>query len=85
MSLPQAPALRQVLEAVRAEGALESPTILVLAFHSSLSFVEGSSDGLASSVHALLDGCVSLAPFVFEFSRFCAISLFGLAFLAPLA
>ena len=62
--LPRAPALRQVLEAVLAEGDLESPLILVLAFHSSLSFVEGSSDGLAASVRALLDGCVSLTPFV---------------------
>ena len=62
--LPRAPALWQVLEAVLAEGALESPSILVLAFHSSLSFVEGSSDGLAASVRALLDGCVSLTPFV---------------------
>ena len=62
--LPRAPALPQVLEAVLAEGALESPSILVLAFHSSLSFVEGSSDGLAASVRALLDGCVSLTPFV---------------------
>ena len=57
---------------------------MVLAFHSSLSFVEGSSDGLATRVRALLDGCVSLAPFVVEFSRFCASSLFGLALLAPL-
>ena len=62
--LPRAPALWQVLDAVLAEGALESPSILVLAFHSSLSFVVGSSDGLAASVHALLDGCVSLTPFV---------------------
>ena len=64
MCLPRAPALRQVLEAVLARGALESPSIIVLAFHSSLSFVEGSSDGLASCVRALLDGCVSLAPFM---------------------
>ena len=62
--LPRAPALRQVLEAVLVEGALGSPSILVLAFHSSLSFVEGSSDGLAASVRALLDGCVSLILFV---------------------
>ena len=46
-----------------ADGALESPSILVLVFHSSLSFVEESSDGLAASVRALLDGCVSLTPF----------------------
>ena len=62
-----------------AASALESPSILVLTFHSSLSFVEGSSDGLAASVRALLDGCVSLTPF--ELSRLCAISLCGLAFL----
>ena len=34
--LPLAPALRQVLEAMLAEGALESPSVLVLAFQSSL-------------------------------------------------
>ena len=31
--LPLAPALRQVLEAMLAEGALDSPSVLVLAFH----------------------------------------------------
>ena len=81
--LSRAPALRQVLEAVLAEGALESPSILVLAFHSSLSFVEGSSDGLAASVRALLDDCLTHSVCI-ECSRFCANSLFGLAFLAPL-
>ena len=34
--LPWAPALQQVLEAMLAEGALESPSVLVLAFLSSL-------------------------------------------------
>ena len=34
--LPRTPALRQVLEAMLAEGALESPSVLVLAFQSSL-------------------------------------------------
>ena len=34
--LPRAPALQQVLEAMLAEGALESPSVLVLAFQSSL-------------------------------------------------
>ena len=34
--MPRAPALRQVLEAMLAEGALESPSVLVLAFRSSL-------------------------------------------------
>ena len=46
--LPRAPALRQVLVAMLAEGALESPFVLVLAFHSSLFLVRGSSDGLAA-------------------------------------
>ena len=45
--LPRAPALRQVLVAMLAEGTLESPSVLVLAFHSSLFLVEGSSDGSA--------------------------------------
>ena len=85
MCLPRAPALRQVLEAVLAEGALESPSILVLAFHSSLSFAEGSSDGLAASVRYLSPGRLCLTHSVcVEFSRLCAISLLGLAFLAPL-
>ena len=39
-----APALWQVLEAMLAESALESPSVLVLAFHSSLFIVRGSSD-----------------------------------------
>ena len=39
--LPRAPALRQVLEAMPAEGALESPSVLVLAFQSSLPSGEG--------------------------------------------
>ena len=34
--LPRAPALRQVLEAMLADGALESPSVLVPAFQSSL-------------------------------------------------
>ena len=33
---PRTPALRQVREAMLAEGALESPSVLVLAFQSSL-------------------------------------------------
>ena len=40
--LPRAPALRQVLAAVLAEGALELPSVAVLAFHSSLFLVGGS-------------------------------------------
>ena len=46
--MPRAPALRQVLVAVLAEGAVESPSVLVLAFHSSLFLVGGSSIGSAS-------------------------------------
>ena len=73
--------LRQVLEAVLAEGALESPSILVLAFHSSLSFVEGLSDGLAASVRALLDGCASLTPFVLSAVAFARTHSSSLLFL----
>ena len=57
--LPRAPALRQVLVAMLAEGTLESPSVLVLAFHSSLFLVEGSSDGSAPGDRFLsLGGCV---------------------------
>ena len=74
--LPWAPALRQVLEAMLAEDALESPSILVLAFYSSLSLVEGSSDGLAASVRFLSPGRLCLTHSVrVEFSHLCAISL----------
>ena len=74
--LPRAPALQQVLEAMLAKGALESPSILVLAFHLSLSLVEGSSDGLAASVRFLSPGWLCLTHSVrVEFSRLCAISL----------
>ena len=70
MCLPRALALRQVLEAMLAEGALESPSILVLAFHLSLSLVEGSSDGLAASVRFLSPGRLCLTHSVrVEFSR----------------
>ena len=83
--LPRAPALRQVLEAMLAEGALESPLILVLAFHSSLSLVDGSSDGLASGDRFLSLGRMCLTHSVHvELSRLCAVSVWGLAFLAPL-
>ena len=64
MCLPRAPALRQVLVAVLAEGALESPSFLVLAFHSSLFLVGGSSDGQRLViVSSPLGGCVSFTPF----------------------
>ena len=60
--LPRAPALRQVFVAMLAEGALESPSVLVLAFHSSLFLVEGSSDGSAPGDRFLSPGrmCSSL-------------------------
>ena len=62
--LPRAPALRQVLVAMLAEGALESPSVLVLAFHSSLFLVEGSSDGSAPGDRFLSPGRMcSFAPF----------------------
>ena len=84
--LPRAPALRQVLEVMLAEGALESPSILVLVFHSSLSLVEGSSDGLAAGVRFLSPGRLCLTHSVrVELSRLCAVSLWRLAFLAPLS
>ena len=74
--LPRAPALRQVLEAMLAEGALELPSILVLAFHSSLSLVEGSSDGLAAGDRFLSPGRLCLTHSVHvELSRLCAVSL----------
>ena len=83
--LPRTPALLQMLEAMLAEGALKSPSILVLSFHSSFSLVEVSSDGLAASVRYLSPGRLCLIHSVrIEFHRFCAISLLRLAFLALL-
>ena len=83
--LPRAPALRQVLVAVLAEGALESLSVLVLAFHSSLFLVGGSSDGSAPGNRFLSPGRVCLIHSVsVEFSRFCAVSIRELAFLPPL-
>ena len=62
--LPRAPALRQVLVAMLAEGALELPSVLVLAFHSSLFLVEGSSDGSAPGDRFLSPGRMcSFTPF----------------------
>ena len=58
--LPRAPALRQVLVAMLAEGALELPSVLVLAFHSSLFLVEGSSDGSAPGDRFLSPGRMCL-------------------------
>ena len=73
--LPQAPALRQVLEAMLAEGALELSSVLVLALHSSLFLVRGSSDGSATGDHFLSPGrmCLNHSVLV-EISRFCAVS-----------
>ena len=74
--LPRAPALRQVLEAMLAEGALESPSVLVLAFHSSLFLVRGSSDGSATGDRFLSHGRMSLNHSIpVEISRFCAVSV----------
>ena len=57
--LSQAPAFRQVRVAMLAEGSVESPSVLVLAFHSSLFLVEGSSDGSAPGDRSSpLAGCV---------------------------
>ena len=83
--LPWAPALRQVLEAMLAEGALESPLVLVLAFHSSLFLVRGSSDGSATGDHFLSRGRMCLNHSVpVEISRLCAVSISDVAFLTPL-
>ena len=62
--LSRAPAFRQVRVAMLAEGSVESPSVLVLAFHSSLFLVEGSSDGSAPGDRSSpLDGCVSSLRF----------------------
>ena len=83
--LPQAPALQQVLAAMLAEGALESPLVMVLAFHSSLFLVRGSSDGSATGDRFLSPGRMCLNHSVpVEVSRFCAVSVCELAFLTPL-
>ena len=53
------------------EGALESPSVLVLAFHSSLFLVGGSSDGSASGDRVLSPGRMCLIHSVsVEGSRF---------------
>ena len=62
--LSRAPAFRQVRVAMLAEGSVESPSVPVLAFHSSLFLVEGSSDGSAPGDRSSpLDGCVSSLRF----------------------
>ena len=58
--LSRAPAFRQVRVALLAEGSVESPSVLVLAFHSSLFLVEGSSDGSAPGDRFLSPGRLCL-------------------------
>ena len=83
--LPRAPALRQVLVAMVAEGTLESPSVLVLAFHSSLFLVEGSSDGSAPGDRFPLPWAdVFIHAVSVEISRFGAVSTGEWAFLPPL-
>ena len=75
--LSLAPALRQVLVAMLAEGTLESPSVLLLAFHSSLFLVEGSSDGSAPGDRFLSPGRMcSFTPFRLS-SVASALSLLG--------
>ena len=82
--LSRAPAFRQVRVAMLAEGSVESPSVLVLAFHSSLFLVEGSSDGSAPGDRSSpLDGCVYSLRFSVEISRFGAISPGVMGFSSP--
>ena len=75
--LSRAPAFRQVRVAMLAEGSLESPSVLVLAFHSSLFLVEGSSDGSAPGDRFLSPGRLcSFTPFRLS-SVASALSLLG--------
>ena len=63
--------------AMLAEGALESPSVLVLAYHSSLFLVEGSSDGSAPGDRFLSPGQMcSFTPFRLR-SVASALSLLG--------
>ena len=73
--LSRAPAFRQVRVAMLAEGSVDSPSVLVLAFHSSLFLVEGSSDGSAPGDRFLSPGRLCLFTlFLVEIRRFGAIS-----------
>ena len=75
--LSRAPAFRQVRVAMLAEGSLESPSVLVLAFHLSLFLVEGSSDGSAPGDRFLSPGRLcSFTPFRLR-SVASALSLLG--------
>ena len=79
--LSRAPAFRQVRVAMLAEGSFESPSILVLAFHSSLFVVEVSSDGSAPGDRFLSPGRLcSFTPFSVEIRRFGAVSPGGMGF-----
>ena len=84
--LSRAPAFRQVRVAMLAEGSVDSPSVLVLAFHSSLFLVEGSSDGSAPGDRSSpLDGCVYSLRFRLS-SVASALSFLGSwAFLPPLS
>ena len=84
--LSRAPAFRRVRVAMLAEGSVESPSVLVLAFYSSLFLVEGSSDGSAPGDRSSpLDGCVYSLRFRLS-SVASALSLLGSwAFLPPLS
>ena len=84
--LPRASALRLVLVTVLAEAALESPSVRVLTFHSSLSSLwVGRSDGSVTGDRLLSPGRMCLIHSVLVgFSRFCTVSIGELAFLPPL-
>ena len=84
--LSRAPAFRQVRVAMLAEGSVDSPSVLVLAFHSSLFLVKGSSVGSAPGDRSSpLDGCVYSLHFLLS-SVASALSLLGSwAFLPPLS
>ena len=84
--LSRAPAFRQVRVAMLAEGSVESPSVLVLAFHSALFLVKGSSDGSAPGDRSSpLAGCVYSLRFLLS-SVASALSLLGSwAFLPPLS
>ena len=58
--------MRQVLEAMLAEGTLELPSVLALAFQSPLFLVEGSSDGLAAGDRFLSPGRMCLTHSVHD-------------------
>ena len=82
--LSRALAFRQVRVAMLAEGSVESPSVLVLAFHSSLFLVGGSSDGSAPGDRSSpLHGCVYSLRFSVEISRFGAISPGVMGFSSP--